>query len=487
MSDNGLTLTNAARAAIKAALRATVTAQDMISVSNGARDRLDKAHKSDLIALCALKGLDIAAIAAVADAAAPKPEAAPVTVTADAATDEAATDDAPQTEDAPQAAPEVQADIDAVLSAWRDMDTEGFKAKLQDLAARANKPPVVQTVEIPAAGYSRAPRVQAVRVGETTAKAAFGVSGNKTLGETRLAIWNAPNAPAVDPHYVWPRETGALVSIMFRHRLPVMLVGPAGTGKTTFAQQIAAHLKRPFVRISCTAQTDAPTLVGMTAPAVGGGTEWRDGQLTAAIRTAGAVILIDEPSTARPGALYVLQAVLDSRELYIEETGEVVPVADGVVFVMADNTNGTGDATGQYVASNQMSRATLDRMAATAVIGYLDPATEARVIVAKTGAPQALADLLVTFANMTRQETAKGELPHAIGLRRLMAWSRLLQDGVAATEAAELAFLNTASPDEVEKLRQLLATHASPSLVRDALQNKARAPQAATAFTPVQD
>jgi MoxR-like ATPase len=222
----------------------------------------------------------------------------------------------------------------------------------------------------------------------------------------------------------------------------------------------------------------------MTAPALGGGTEWKDGQLTAAMRKPGCVILVDEPTVARPGALYLLQAVLDSREMHIDETGEVIAAADGVVFILADNTNGTGDHTGQYAGTGQISRATVDRMGASAVVSYLPADSEARVIAAKTHAPASLAGLLVAFANVTRADNAKGALANAVGLRRLLSWAEMLVDGVGVTEAAELAFLNTSSPDDTETLRQLLRTHCSVALVKRALAGEDVTLAAPNASTP---
>jgi cobaltochelatase CobS len=211
----------------------------------------------------------------------------------------------------------------------------------------------------------------------------------------------------------------------------------------------------------------------MTVPAPNGGTVWQDGQLAAAIRVPGAVILIDEPTVARDGALYVLQSVLDDgRCINVEETGEVIRVARDVIFLIADNTTGNGDTTGQYVGTRQISRALIDRCGVMVEIGYLSPRVEALLIGKRTGCPSALAHILVRFANMTRTETAKGNLPIAIGPRRLFAWAELLVDGVEPTLAAHYAFLNSAPPDAQEPLAQLLATHAPEAQIKAALAPK---------------
>lgn len=479
-----ITLPNATRVLLKTMLRDKVSTLDLQAVSDPTRDTplasVDEARKAELLALAARHNIDVASLqgASVADDAADVREIASTIP--------------------PEAAPlmdAAQADVDEALKLWRDMDVDGFKAKLADIATRAHTPQIVE-VQVPVALTgnvapvirSAKPAVtQAKRVGKITARDILGSKCPEELGGISMATWDCATAPAIDPFYVWPKDSGAMIAKLFKRHQAVMLVGPAGTGKTTFAQQLAAHTHRPYIRVSCHAQTDAPTLTGMQAPAMGGGTEWRDGQLTAAIRTAGAIILIDEPFTARPGVLTMLHALLDSRTLHIDETGEVVPVADGVLFILADNTNGTGDVSGQYVACNQVSRALLSRVAYTSQVDYLAPAAEARVIVKRTGCNDAVARLLTEYADATRVQANKGEIPHGIGMRELVSWAESITDGVPSMQAAQGAFLNTCPPEQAEHFRQLLLTKCSDQMVRDALTGKATNTRAATGFSVVDE
>jgi cobaltochelatase CobS len=473
MSD--IRLTNAQRSTIKAALRPWAK-------ENGVK--LDSATKADLLSYAEKAGIDVVALTTM---------------------DSSETGEAVEAVDAVEAPTEEHPDKVAVLAAWRDMDVAGFNARLDDLVARANAAPKVIEVErivevaAPALQQAAAPLAKVAKaatvythkpVSSITVREAFGAKAcsSKALGDIKMRVWDYANAPAVDPHYEWPRCTASLIATM-RAGLPVMLFGPAGTGKSSWAQQLAAHTKRPFFTISCDNTTDAVDLVGGKG-LDSGSTVWEDGMLTAAIRVPGAIVLVDEPSSSRAGALYVFQTVLTEGKLHIKTTGETVAIADGVSFVFADNTNGTGDASGQYVASNQLSYATRDRMGATALIDYMPADREAKVLQAKvSGCSAALAELLVGYATITRQQVAKGDLPHAIGLRRLLSWSRLLVAGVPETEAAELAFLNMCAPEEGEALRQLMVTHASPDMVRAALngasQQQTGQPAAATSFAPV--
>ena len=250
--------------------------------------------------------------------------------------------------------------------------------------------------------------------------------------------------------------------------------GTAGTGKTSFAEQLAARTGRPFILISCDDTTEAPELVGMTVPHEGS-VRWQDGVLTAAMRTPHAIVLIDEPSVARSGALMVLQNVLAARVLTVKETGEVVRAAAGVTFIVADNTNGTGGGTAEgYEGTRRLNRATLDRFSLSLKLDYMAPAEEAAALVDHTGCTPQLANVLVECAGLTR----KARVTHALGLRRLIAWAECLTDGIAPRRAFEFTILNSAAKDDREPLEQCCALGLDKNRIRDALAGKDFAPPA---------
>jgi MoxR-like ATPase len=334
-----------------------------------------------------------------------------------------------------------------------DGDFSAIETKLGTLFDAADKPAVIRTITAidPSKIKGQVPQI----IGRKTAQEAGIQTMHVNATRTALDVYDAADAPAIDANYVWPDETGPALAQMARGR-NVMFYGPAGTGKTTFAKQVAAHFGRPFVRISCDDQTEASTLVGMTVPDGAGGVKWQDGQLAAAIRRPGTIILVDEPSVARPGALFVLQAVMDAdRSLHVAETGEVIPVAPGVLIVLADNTNGTGDTSGAYEATRRMNRATLDRLGVTVRLDYLTPDREAAVLRDATGCDRKVASTLATFAKATREGADAGTVSHGIGLRRLMALAELITDGVTPAMAFQLSCLETAPYDDREPLRQM--------------------------------
>jgi len=370
--------------------------------------------------------------------------------------------DADREDDADDADDEdkIKASMDRVLNPLGTGDFVTFNARLKELATEAAKPAVIQN----APAYVDPSKITG-RVPQMTGRKGAGQVGLSLPvpdKATELPVYDAEDAPAVDKDFRWPDATGAALT-QIRRGHAVFAYGPAGTGKTTWAKQIAARWGRSFVRISCDDQTEAAMLTGMTVPANDGGTKWQDGQLTAAIRKPGTVVLIDEPSVARPGALFVLQAVLDSdRTLHIAETGEVVQVAPDVVFIIADNTNGTGDATGQYEATRRLNRAFLDRAGATIRFDYMDPTEEAKALTARTGCKRPLAAKLAKFAALTRREADGGNVAHPVGFRRLVSIAELITDGVDAHQAYQIAVIETAPHDDREPLRQMWTTEVKP-------------------------
>lgn len=394
---------------------------------------------------------------------------------ADAEADEAAdADEAPAEDEGADAAPAedaAQADADSieakaaaavkeVLAPMGAGNMTGFQAALNALAVKAVTPPPA-----PAPVYYTDPAkvrgVIPVKVGRKTMTQA-GIKALLTARDdaTALDVYNAPDAPRVDERYTWPEHFTAPALAALAAGLNVFFHGPAGTGKTTFAEQVAARFGRPFVRISCDDQTEAATLVGMTVPDGNGGVKWQDGQLTAAIRRAGTVVLIDEPSVARAGALMVLQGLLDgARAIALQETGERVPVADGVLFIAADNTNGTGDETGAYEGTRRLNRAFLDRFAVTLRLDYMPTAQEAQVIAKRTNLKPAHAMEIAKFATLTRTGAQKGEVSHGLGIRRLFALGDLIARGVEPTMAFQLTVIETAPFEDREPLRQLWTAH----------------------------
>jgi MoxR-like ATPase len=154
--------------------------------------------------------------------------------------------------------------------------------------------------------------------------------------------------------------------------------------------------------------------------------------------------------------MMLLQGLMDdARAIVIPETGERVALAPGTRIVLADNTSGTGDTSGQYTDTAPLNRATLDRLAVTVRIGYLDAARETQALAARSRCAPELATLLVAYATQTRRQAESGALTHGIGLRRLVALAELLSDGLPLADAIRACIIDTAPPADHEALSAL--------------------------------
>ena len=381
-------------------------------------------------------------------------------------------------------------DFDAVESEVRRLKdvvvNSGLNAldeHLRKLIGEANKPPVVVEIEVPVAAPAGGPVAVGVKPvvpvvvskpvpGKTeTWKKLFNVSG--ALGSNVEQIWDGlhPLCPKSNPLMLWPPGTAIALSQLARGR-NAFFYGPPGNGKTLWAKEYAARTGRPYMLIACDNGTDAGTLVGLTVPD-NGGVVFQDGALVKAIRIPGCVVAIDEASTARAGALMVMQNLLENRELFIAETGERVVCAPGVLFVAGDNTNGTGGGAKRgFVDTNRLNAAFMTRWHVKIHVGYMAPAKEARLLVDYTGCPLELAKLLVSAASVTRAEADKQVLSAGIGFRALKSWAELLLDGIPAKPAFEATVLNAAPEGEVETLRQQCLLAYDADLIAKALGNE---------------
>ncbi len=126
-----------------------------------------------------------------------------------------------------------------------------------------------------------------------------------------------------EPYY---RPTGDEVELYraaYAVRMPMMLKGPTGCGKTRFVEYMAWHLGRPLITIACHEDMTASDLVGRHLLDASG-TRWQDGPLTLAVRF-GAICYLDEIVEARQDTTVVLHPLADARRMLpLEKKGELV-------------------------------------------------------------------------------------------------------------------------------------------------------------------
>ena len=138
------------------------------------------------------------------------------------------------------------------------------------------------------------------------------------------------------PYYLAAGNEIGLFETAYAARLPVMLKGPTGCGKTRFVEFMAYRLKLPLITVACHEDLFVSDLVGRYM-LKNDETVWVDGPLTAAARM-GAICYCDEIVEARKDTTVVIHPLTDDRRtLYIDKKGEVVKAHPDFVLVISYN------------------------------------------------------------------------------------------------------------------------------------------------------
>src|SRR6218665_1437588 len=138
------------------------------------------------------------------------------------------------------------------------------------------------------------------------------------------------------PFYPVKGDEQLLFEQAWQQRMPVLIKGPTGCGKTRFVQHMAQRLQLPLYTVACHDDLSAADLVGRHL--IGSeGTGWQDGPLTRAVREGG-ICYLDEVVEARQDTVVVLHPLADDRrELYLERTGETLQAPPGFMLVVSYN------------------------------------------------------------------------------------------------------------------------------------------------------
>jgi len=228
---------------------------------------------------------------------------------------------------------------------------------------------------------------------------------------------------------------------LFRHcheqRLPLMLKGPTGCGKTRFVEHMAARLDRPLVTVPCHDDTSAADLLGRWLVR-GGDTVWQDGPVTRAVRE-GAILYLDEIAEARPDVIVAIHPLTDHRrELYVERKGERLTAPEGFMLVVSFNP-------GYQRGWKELKPSTRQRFVA-ASFDYPAPELEAGIVERESGCGGAEAKRLVQLAGKLRELDELG-LAERASTRLLVDAGRLIHAGMAPRAACGAAICEPLSDD----------------------------------------
>ena len=227
--------------------------------------------------------------------------------------------------------------------------------------------------------------------------------------------------PAKDECYVpWGNYTDVTEIIKSEQFYPTFITGLSGNGKTMMVEQACAKLKREYVRVQITPETDEDDLIGGFR-LVDGETVFSYGPVVKAMKR-GAILLIDEIDRGS-NKLMCLQSVLEGKALLLKKTGEVVKPKSGFNVIATANTKGKGSEDGRFTAATILDDAFLERFVDTMEQDYPKAAIEKKIVMKHMEKFQKIdeefADNLITWAEIIRKTFADGGIDEVITTRRL--------------------------------------------------------------------
>jgi nitric oxide reductase NorQ protein len=251
-----------------------------------------------------------------------------------------------------------------------------------------------------------------------------------------------------EPYYAEVDGEIGLFTIAAHNRMPVMLKGPTGCGKTRFVQHMAYKLGRPLITVACHEDLTASDLVGRYL-LKGEDTVWADGPLTLGVKH-GAIVYLDEIVEARKDTTVIIHPLSDDRRLLpIEKKGQVIEAVDEFLLVISYNP-------GYQSVLKDLKQSTKQRFMAIE-FSYPPREIEARVIEHEAGVDKEIAQKLVKLGEKVRNLRNHG-LEEGVSTRLLIYAGQLLRQGVLPARACEAAVTRpiTDDPDMQRSIQELV-------------------------------
>ena len=223
----------------------------------------------------------------------------------------------------------------------------------------------------------------------------------------------------------------------FHEKLPVLLKGPTGCGKTRFVEYMAQQLRLPLYTVACHDDLTASDLVGRYL-IKGEGTFWQDGPLTRAVRRGG-ICYLDEVIEARKDTTVVIHPLADNRRILpLDKTGELIDAHPDFMLVVSYNP-------GYQTLLKGMKPSTRQRFVALR-FDYPTPDNERQIIMRETGINEESARQLVALAGALRN-LKDHDLEESASTRLLIYAAKLMRQNVPARRACQIAIAEALSDD----------------------------------------
>jgi nitric oxide reductase NorQ protein len=224
----------------------------------------------------------------------------------------------------------------------------------------------------------------------------------------------------------------------FKNKLPLLLKGPTGTGKSRFVEFMAEKFGKKLYTVACHEETSSTDLIGRYI-IKGNETVWIDGPMTKAIKE-GAFLYLDEIAEARPDIIVALHSLTDHRRtLFIDKTGETVVADENFMLIATYNP-------GYQKGFKELKPSTRQRFVSLS-FNYPENELEKEIIIGETGVDEESAKKLVKLGSKVRNLTELG-LAETVSTRLLVDAALLIKSGLPQRLSCDVAIAEPLTDDE---------------------------------------
>lgn len=235
----------------------------------------------------------------------------------------------------------------------------------------------------------------------------------------------------------------------YKNKLPLLLKGPTGTGKSRFVEFMAEQMGKKLYTVACHEETSSTDLIGRYI-IKGSETVWIDGPMTKAVKE-GAFLYLDEIAEARPDIIVALHSLTDHRRsLFIDKTGETITANDDFMLIATYNP-------GYQKGFKELKPSTRQRFVSLS-FNYPDNKIESEILINETKVDDDVAKKLVKLGDKIRNLTELG-LAETVSTRLLVDAALLINSGLPQRLSCDVAIAEPLTDDNetLEALKDLIS------------------------------
>lgn len=277
--------------------------------------------------------------------------------------------------------------------------------------------------------------------------------------------YTEPYIPEIDEHHILDEDKAETIVFGLRNGDNLLIVGPAGCGKSSTILQLASILNWETNRFSCSEETSSSKIIGQWV-VIGDEMMWVDGHVTDAFKN-GKILLEEEADFMRPELRGELHTVMEKGGTITlhgrhPKTGQVfretIPRNKDFRWISTANTIGLGDDSFLYHGTTFQNAASRDRYEAIVTYDYPPAEIETEILTTKTKIDKNTAAKMVSIAKAVREAFGLSQCNFPFTIRRTLSWAKYWQQK-GEEESTKLSILNFCSQADQIVVKNFLETY----------------------------